>query len=796
MAFSCFGGGSAKRKTPRQGSKLAHHEVPLGHAATTGPSRSQVLPLGCKYFTYRELEEATNDWAQSNVIGDGGFGRVYKGRLRNGLLIAAKRLDRHGLQGDKEFNVEVSILSRLHHPSIVKLLGVCVDGDQRIAVFELLSRGSLSSALDLEKGSSSGSARGAGFRRPDRQHLTWQQRVQIALGLAHGLAYMHQERLVHRDVTSGNVLLTEGAHARIADLGLAQRLVTPDSIIIAAPVEADSILMGTYGYVAPEYAMSGELSQKIDVYAFGVVLLEILTAKPAVDGSRPPGCQLLSEWLLPSLVSVDKIWEHLDPALDKSSVAAPQLATLADVAQACLSKKPSSRPRMEDVVRVLETAAAFVSDASSSIPTAANGAATNLVDAAVEPLARFPGFEDPFASNPFASSTSESSELHTPLSTGMPGASAMDSPARDSTPVSSAASLSTPLRTPFAPSVSPIWGLSRLSASRAAHCLPKAHPEDFASPLQSGLRFGVMSQVSPDVGSAIGPSSVSEQVIDERRSIDKELSPGGASPLFEALASRQNSPANPSVSSQHGRTPSQSADQAASSSRNASRSLDYQQVSEVQPQDRKSSAATEASSSSTNPFLDQPVESSFAAAVRRKDWRSAGPASAPAYAGDSPGISSASVPQNRQRQRGGGGPLADSVASLTVSRDRPIDQRAHSHAPEEIFGALQPIADEEPGPSGGPGIAEGKQSEGVRLSPSVGPRRSSGNPFKDEDCSSPVALSPAASGNPFAVASGDVAVAAPGRSDMQLESRHTEINWPCAQLDPTFLPQSPKTLAA
>lgn len=216
--------------------------------------------------------------------------------------------------------MEVSILSRLHHPGIVKLLGVCVDGDQRIAVFELLSRGSLSSALSLEKDSSCGRA---SIRQPERQHLTWQQRVQIALGLAHGLAHMHQvcswqhpeyvkhctslqrshsglirsartslsrsllplkiimlivisssdnadylsawgaaclaqERLVHRDVTSGNVLLTEGAHARIADLGLAQRLVTPDSIIIAAPVEADSVLMGTYGYVAPEYAMSGE----------------------------------------------------------------------------------------------------------------------------------------------------------------------------------------------------------------------------------------------------------------------------------------------------------------------------------------------------------------------------------------------------------------------------------------------------------------------------------------------------------------------------------------------------------
>ena len=423
----------------------------------------------------------------------------------------------------------------------------------------------------------------------------------------------------------------------------------------------------------------------------------------------------------------------------------------------------------------------------------------------------------------------------------------MDSPARDSTPTSS---FSTPLRTPFASDIGPVRGFNRLSSSRAAHCLPKAQPEDFASPLQSGLRFGVMSQVSPDVGSAIGPSLVSEQVAlppshprgfsshvfvllcllplggydsiqllmlciafakmdllnackvclgqvqEQRRSNDKEQSPGVLSPLFDAMASRQSSPAHHSISSQPGRTPSQSGDQAARSSRSASCSLDFQQVSEVQPQDRHSSAAAEASSSSTNPFLGQAVESSFAAAVRRKEWRSAGPASAPAYAEEPPGISSAGAPQNRQRQRGGGGPLADSVASLTVSRDRPMIQRAHSHAPDEIFGALQPIADEEPGPSAGQCAADGKQSEGVRLSPSVGRRRSSGNPFKDEDGSLPVALSPAASGNPFAVATEDVAVAAAGLSNTQLESRHTEIHWPCAQLDPALLPQSPKYLAA
>lgn len=283
----------------------------------------------------------------------------------------------------------------------------------------------------------------------------------------------------------------------------------------------------------------------------------------------------------------------------------------------------------------------------------------------------------------------------------------------------------------------------------------------------------------------------SGQVIEERRSTDKELSPGGSSPLFEALASCQGSPANPSVSSQHGRSPSQSADQAARSSRSASRSLDYQQVSEVQPQDGQSSTAAEASSSSTNSFLGQAVESSFAAAVRRKGWRSGGPASAPAYA-DPPGISSAGAPQNRQRERGGGGPLADSVASLTMSRDRPVGQRSHSHAPEDIFGALQPIADEELGPSAGPGVAEGKQSEGARLSPFMGRRPSSGNPFKEEGCSSPIALSPAASGNPFAVATGGLALAAPRLSDIHLESRHTDINWPCAQLDQHSCRSPPK----
>lgn len=272
-----------------------------------------------------------------------------------------------------------------------------------------------------------------------------------------------------------------------------------------------------------------------------------------------------------------------------------------------------------------------------------------------------------------------------------------------------------------------------------------------------------------------------------------------SSPLFDAMASRQSSPAASSAAPQQRDEPRQSPSQLGS---NTISLLNYPADQKWPHRGGSTAAAEEPSSSDTGP--GPPVGSSFAAAVRRKEWRMAGPPSAPSFGEEPAGFSGGSGTQNRQWQRAGGGglggPLADSVASLTMSADRPPGRQTYSHAPGEIFGALQPIVDEE---AAGPSEAAKKGLEGAGLSPSVARRRSSGNPFKDEGCSTPPNRSSAersGSGNPFAVADGGDVQGRPGPSDgaqLHLDnSREAEVHWPCAQLDPAFLQLSPKPLAA
>jgi hypothetical protein len=292
---------------------------------------------------------------------------------------------------------------------------------------------------------------------------------------------------------------------------------------------------------------------------------------------------------------------------------------------------------------------------------------------------------------------------------------------------------------------------------------------------------------------------VVEQALREGHSIDREVPSTDSSPLFYAMASRQSSPAAPSAVAQHSKYSSRSPDQDEDRARSATRSLNYPEIHQA---DRAHSISDPGEPSSSD---GPPVGSSFAASVLRKEWRAAGPPSAPAYGEEPAGFSSA---QNRQRQRAGGGtpggPLADSVASLTMSVDRPPGRHAYSSTPAEIFPTLQPIADEDEGGSERPACsAAKKEAEGgadrAGLSPSIARRRSSGNPFKDEECSVAPGRSSAkrsASGNPFAVGSdGDArhGISAASQSlGVHSESyRETEVHWPCVQPDPVILQVSP-----
>lgn len=287
-------------------------------------------------FTFRELAAATKNFRADYLLGEGGFGRVYKGRLESTNQVAAiKQLDRNGLQGNREFLVEVLMLSLLHHPNLVNLIGYCADGDQRLLVYEYMPLGCLEDHLhDLP---------------PDRKRLDWSTRMKIAAGAAKGLEYLHDKAnppVIYRDLKCSNILLGEGFHPKLSDFGLAKLGPVGDNTHVSTRV------MGTYGYCAPEYAMTGQLTLKSDVYSFGVVLLEIITGRKAIDTSRTGLEQNLVAWARPLFKDRRKFTQMADPTLQGQYPMRGLYQALA-VAAMCVQEQPTMRPVIADVVTAL-----------------------------------------------------------------------------------------------------------------------------------------------------------------------------------------------------------------------------------------------------------------------------------------------------------------------------------------------------------------------------------------------------------------------------------------------------------
>ncbi|KAK9018438.1 hypothetical protein V6N11_001414 [Hibiscus sabdariffa] len=257
-------------------------------------------PSSTRFLQYEELKEATNNFAPSSILGEGGFGRVFKGVLSDGTAVAIKRLTNGGPQGDKEFLVEVEMLSRLHHRNLVKLVGYYSsrDSSQNLLCYELVPNGSLEAWLHGP----------LGVKCP----LDWDTRMKIALDAARGLAYLHEDSqpcVIHRDFKASNILLENNFHAKVSDFGLAKQAPEGRTNYLSTRV------MGTFGYVAPEYAMTGHLLVKSDVYSYGVVLLELLTGRTPVDMSQPSGQENLVTWARPILRDKDRLEELSDPRL-------------------------------------------------------------------------------------------------------------------------------------------------------------------------------------------------------------------------------------------------------------------------------------------------------------------------------------------------------------------------------------------------------------------------------------------------------------------------------------------------
>ncbi|KAL5859254.1 hypothetical protein ACOSQ4_000550 [Xanthoceras sorbifolium] len=295
-------------------------------------------PTSTRFLAYEELKAATNNFEHASILGEGGFGRVFKGVLSDGTAVAIKRLTNGGQQGDKEFLVEIEMLSRLHHRNLVKLVGYYSsrDSSQHLLCYELVPNGSLEAWLHGP----------LGVNCP----LDWDTRMKIALDAARGLAYLHEDSqpcVIHRDFKASNILLENNFHAKVADFGLAKQAPEGRMNYLSTRV------MGTFGYVAPEYAMTGHLLVKSDVYSYGVVLLELLTGRKPVDMSQPSGQENLVTWARPILRDKDRLEELADPRLG-GKYPKEDFVRVCTIAAACVAPEASQRPTMGEVVQSLK----------------------------------------------------------------------------------------------------------------------------------------------------------------------------------------------------------------------------------------------------------------------------------------------------------------------------------------------------------------------------------------------------------------------------------------------------------
>ncbi|GKV25867.1 hypothetical protein SLEP1_g35248 [Rubroshorea leprosula] len=316
-------------------------EPKSSNVAKSGGAPQKVLPIEIPSISLDELNRLTGNFGQKALIGEGSYGRVFYATLSGGQAVAIKKLDASTSQEpDNDFTAQLSVVSRLKHEHFVELIGYCLDANNRILVYEFATVGSLHDVLHGRKG-----VQGA----EPGPNLSWNQRVKIAFGAAKGLEYLHekvQPSIVHRDVRSSNVLLFDDFLSKIADFNL-----TNQSSDTAARLHSTRVL-GTFGYHAPEYAMTGQITQKSDVYSFGVVLLELLTGRKPVDHTMPKGQQSLVTWATPRL-SEDKVKQCVDPKLN-NDYPPKAIAKLAAVAALCVQYEADFRPNMTIVVKALQ----------------------------------------------------------------------------------------------------------------------------------------------------------------------------------------------------------------------------------------------------------------------------------------------------------------------------------------------------------------------------------------------------------------------------------------------------------
>ncbi|KAJ8900053.1 hypothetical protein K2173_024168 [Erythroxylum novogranatense] len=308
---------------------------------SSGIGESHVIEAGNLVISVQVLRKVTQDFASENELGRGGFGVVYKGELGDGTKIAVKRMEA-GVISSKaldEFQAEIAVLSKVRHRHLVSLLGYSIQDNERILVYEYVSQGALSKHLFH-------------WTRLKLEPLSWRRRLNIALDVARGMEYLHNlahQRFIHRDLKSSNILLGDNFRAKVSDFGLVK--LAPDGENGEKSVVTR--LAGTFGYLAPEYAVTGKVTTKVDVFSFGVVLMELLTGLMALDEDRPEESRYLAAWFWRIKSDREKLRAAIDPALDVKDETFDSMCVIAELAGHCTAREPNQRPVMSHVVNVL-----------------------------------------------------------------------------------------------------------------------------------------------------------------------------------------------------------------------------------------------------------------------------------------------------------------------------------------------------------------------------------------------------------------------------------------------------------
>uniref|UniRef100_A0A0D9VRI2 non-specific serine/threonine protein kinase n=1 Tax=Leersia perrieri TaxID=77586 RepID=A0A0D9VRI2_9ORYZ len=328
-------GTSSSDVASSSGAAASYLESPATRKIPERISCAAAMDMGWgRWYDLEELEAATGGFRAENVVGEGGYGTVYRGVLAGGEVVAVKNLLDHKGQAEKEFKVEVEAIGKVRHKHLVGLVGYCAEGPKRMLVYEFVENGNLEQWLHGDVGPVS--------------PLTWDIRMKIAVGTAKGIAYLHEglePKVVHRDIKSSNILLDTKWNPKVSDFGMAKVLGSGSSYV-------NTRVMGTFGYVAPEYASTGMLNESSDIYSFGVLLMELISGKRPVDYSKSAGEVNLVEWFK-GMVGSRRVEELVDPRIEDPPPARALNRVLL-VCLRCIDSDAHKRPKMGQIVHMLE----------------------------------------------------------------------------------------------------------------------------------------------------------------------------------------------------------------------------------------------------------------------------------------------------------------------------------------------------------------------------------------------------------------------------------------------------------